>query len=117
VPSEKAEVTEEVWDKIKSQKSRYQPIVAVGTTSARTLETLARRHPKTSFSGEVSLTISPPQKFRLVDRLLSNFHLPESSLLLLASAFSGRKRLLSAYEEAVKKGYRFYSYGDLTLLE
>jgi S-adenosylmethionine:tRNA ribosyltransferase-isomerase len=117
VPAEKAEVTEEVFEKIQIQKSRFRPLVAVGTTSARTLETLARRHPKKSFKGEVNLTISPPQKFRMVDRLLTNFHLPESSLLLLASAFSGRKRLLAAYEEAVKKGYRFYSYGDLTLLE
>ena len=117
VPSERAIVKAELWQKILQHKKRSRPVVAVGTTATRCLETLARRNPVGDFEGDVGLTISSPFKFRVVDRLCSNFHLPESSLLLLASAFSGRSRLLSAYEEAVKEGYRFYSYGDLTLLE
>lgn len=117
VPAERAFLDEGLWQKICQHKRCNRPIVAVGTTTTRCLETLARRYPEGDFEGEVSLTISPPFKFRMVDRLCSNFHLPESSLLLLVAAFSGRQRLLSAYEEAVKEGYRFYSYGDLTLLE
>lgn len=117
VPSERAHVSKDVLSKIYHHKNNYRPVVAVGTTVTRTLETVARRFPREEFTGEVSLTISSPHKFRIVDRLCSNFHLPQSSLLLLAAAFSGRERLLQAYQSAVKKGYRFYSYGDLTLLE
>ena len=93
-------------------------IVAVGTTSTRTLETAASEDGVLqSGSGWSRLFIRPGYSFRIVDVLLTNFHLPRSSLLVLISAFSGRERVLSAYREAIKAGYRFYSYGDATLLE
>ena len=92
-------------------------VVAVGTTSARVLETVA--HEDGSFhpaSGRTSLYIYPPYRFKAVDLLLTNFHLPRSSLLLLVSAFAGRENVIAAYQEAVRKRYRFYSYGDAMLI-
>jgi len=93
-------------------------IVAVGTTVVRTLETAAAE------SGEVrpgpgasELFITPGFRFRVIDALLTNFHLPRSTLLLLVSAFAGRERVLAAYAEAIREGYRFYSYGDAMWLE
>jgi S-adenosylmethionine:tRNA ribosyltransferase-isomerase len=92
-------------------------VVAVGTTSARALEaatdTDGRVHP---LEGETALTILPGYRFRTVDALLTNFHLPRSSLLLLVSALAGRQRVLAAYAEALARGYRFYSYGDAMLI-
>ena len=92
-------------------------IVSVGTTTTRTLETLARRPegfgPGT---GESSLYITPGFEFRAIDSLITNFHLPRSTPLLLASAFAGRERLLAAYREAVTMGYRLYSFGDATMI-
>ncbi len=92
-------------------------VVAVGTTVTRTLEAAldpqGRLHPG---EGETDLVIVPGFRFRAVDALVTNFHLPRSSLLLLVSAFGGRERVLRAYAEAVRKGYRFYSYGDAMLL-
>jgi S-adenosylmethionine:tRNA ribosyltransferase-isomerase len=69
-----------------------------------------------TWSGEAGVTIVPPYTFRVVDALVTNFHLPRSSLLLLVSAFAGRERVLAAYAEAVARGYRFYSYGDAMLI-
>ncbi len=92
-------------------------IVAVGTTSVRVLETVAdadgRVHPG---EGATRLFIKPPHEFRCVDALLTNFHLPKSTLLMLVSAFAGREAVLAAYEEAIREGYRFYSYGDAMLI-
>jgi len=92
-------------------------IVAVGTTTTRVLETCAdeggRVHPT---RGETDLFVRPGYRFRVVDALLTNFHLPRSSLLLLVAAFAGRERILDAYAEAIAKGYRFYSYGDAMLI-
>ena len=96
-------------------------IVAVGTTAMRVLETATRNNkllrrqvePK---SGETDLFIYPPFTFRVVDALLTNFHLPRSTLLMLVSAFAGREFILRAYEEAVRARYRFYSYGDCMLI-
>ncbi len=92
-------------------------VVSVGTTTTRTLETLAARPegfgPGT---GESALYITPGYQFRGIDALITNFHLPRSTPLLLASAFAGRERLLAAYAEAVAKGYRLYSFGDATLV-
>jgi S-adenosylmethionine:tRNA ribosyltransferase-isomerase len=90
--------------------------VAVGTTTVRVLEAAAASGPLRETRGETDLFISPGFPFRVVDALLTNFHLPRSSLLMLVSAFTGRERLLAAYEEAVREGYRFYSYGDAMLL-
>ncbi len=92
-------------------------VVSVGTTTTRTLETLAGRPEGFGAGiGESSLYITPGFSFRAIDALITNFHLPRSTPLLLASAFAGRERLLSAYREAVARGYRLYSFGDATLL-
>ncbi len=92
-------------------------IVAVGTTVTRTLETLARRpEGLTAARGESSLYIRPGHEFRAVDALITNFHLPRSTPLLLACAFAGRERLLSAYREAIARRYRLFSFGDATLI-
>jgi S-adenosylmethionine:tRNA ribosyltransferase-isomerase len=89
----------------------------VGTTSARTLESCARDHGLVAAgSGETRLFIVPPYRFRVVDALLTNFHLPKSTLLMLVSAFAGRERTFELYREAIAQGYRFYSYGDAMLL-
>lgn len=90
-------------------------IVAVGTTTVRTLETVAQRMEPGSFeaySGETEIFISPGFEFRLVQAMLTNFHLPQSSLLMLVSAFAGREKVLAAYRHAVESRYRFFSYGD-----
>lgn len=97
-------------------------IVAVGTTTVRALESAARAWRSTAgdaprpVSGWTDLTILPGHEFRLVDAVLTNFHLPRSSLLLLVAAFAGRERVLAAYRHAVEAGYRFYSYGDAMLI-
>jgi S-adenosylmethionine:tRNA ribosyltransferase-isomerase len=84
---------------------------------ARVLETCAREAGRVAPSaGETGLLIAPGHRFRAVDALLTNFHLPRSSLLLLVAAFAGRERVLAAYAEAIRDGYRFYSYGDAMLL-
>ena len=92
-------------------------VVAVGTTTTRVLETCAceegRVRPE---SRETDLFVRPGYRFRVVDALLTNFHLPRSSLLLLVAAFADRERILAAYAEAIAKGYRFYSYGDAMLI-
>ncbi len=88
-------------------------VAAVGTTSCRTLETWARTG---RTSGESDLFIHPPFEFKVVKTLLTNFHLPKSTLLMLVCAFAGRERLLEAYREAVRERYRFFSYGDAMLL-
>ncbi len=98
-------------------RARGGRVVAVGTTTTRTLETLAARPEGFGAgSGASSLYIMPGFRFRAIDGLITNFHLPRSTPLLLASAFAGRERLLSAYREAVKRGYRLYSFGDATLV-
>jgi S-adenosylmethionine:tRNA ribosyltransferase-isomerase len=98
-----------------------QRIIAVGTTAIRVLETATRKTKLPSRqvepqSGETDLFIYPSFKFQIVDALLTNFHLPRSTLLMLVSAFAGREFILRAYEEAVRNGYRFYSYGDCMLV-
>jgi S-adenosylmethionine:tRNA ribosyltransferase-isomerase len=93
-------------------------IVAVGTTALRTLESAARPDGSLApFEGETDIFITPGYRFRAVDALFTNFHLPRSTLLMLVSAFSGRERILCAYAHAIAAGYRFYSYGDASFLE
>ncbi len=91
-------------------------VVAVGTTSVRTLEHLARTGPVRAAAGETDIFIYPGFEFRVTGALLTNFHLPRSTLLMLVCAFAGRERVLAAYEHAVREGYRFYSYGDCMLI-
>lgn len=99
-------------------RERGGRVIAVGTTTTRALEAaaLAGGLGPRGFTGWVDLLIYPPFPFRVVDALVTNFHLPRSSLLLLVSAFGGRERILAAYAEAVRLGYRFYSYGDAMLI-
>jgi len=98
-------------------RARGGRVVAVGTTSARVLETCANAEGGVAASrGETDLFLRPGSRFAVVDALLTNFHLPRSSLLLLVSAFAGREKVLAAYREAIAQGYRFYSYGDAMLI-
>src|SRR5919106_7050994 len=99
---------------IRRTRERGGRVVAVGTTVVRTLESAALTD---ASSGSTELFITPGFPFRTVDVLLTNFHLPRSTLLMLVSAFAGRERVLAAYEEAIREGYRFYSYGDAMLVE
>jgi S-adenosylmethionine:tRNA ribosyltransferase-isomerase len=97
--------------------ARGPSIVAVGSTSLRLLESAAREDGVIApFSGDTSLFITPGYRFRAVDVLLTNFHLPRSTLFMLVAAFSGLDTMKRAYAHAVEKGYRFYSYGDACLL-
>ncbi|HWN81803.1 MAG TPA: S-adenosylmethionine:tRNA ribosyltransferase-isomerase, partial [Candidatus Udaeobacter sp.] len=104
-------------------KSGGGRVVAVGTTVVRTLEAqaIAARaagdpRPVMPGAGETGLFIHPPFAFQVVDALITNFHLPQSTLLMLVCAFAGRERVLEAYREAVARGYLFYSYGDAMLI-
>ena len=99
-------------------KRERRRIIAVGTTSVRTLESLVVREDGEvqPASGETPLFVRPGHRFQLVDAMITNFHLPRSSLLMLVSAFAGREKVLNAYSEALARGYRFYSYGDAMLI-
>ena len=100
-------------DKINAAKSGGGRVICVGTTSCRTLESAADKDGKVrECSGWTEIFIYPGYSFRVMDGLITNFHLPESTLLMLVSALAGRERVLSAYEEAVKEKYRFFSFGD-----
>jgi S-adenosylmethionine:tRNA ribosyltransferase-isomerase len=111
VEAEWAELPSGTAEAIKECKARGGKVVAVGTTTVRVLEGASE---ETSFWCD--LTICPPFSFRVVDALITNFHLPRSSLLLLVSAFAGLDNIRSAYSEAIERGYRFYSYGDAMLI-
>jgi S-adenosylmethionine:tRNA ribosyltransferase-isomerase len=98
-------------------RNKGRRIVAVGTTSLRLLESAAREDGTIApFEGETAIFITPGYRFRAVDLLLTNFHLPRSTLFMLVSAFSGLKTMKQAYAHAIGAGYRFYSYGDACLL-
>lgn len=101
---------------IQQTKHNRGRVVAVGTTSVRTLESVAQRGPLQAWQGETNMFIRPPYQFQVVDALLTNFHLPKSTLLVLVSTFAGRELILSAYEEAIRERYRFFSYGDAMLI-
>jgi len=105
-------VPPELCERIAKARSRGGRIVAVGTTAVRALETAALGGRLEPFEGETDLFIYPGFTFRVVDALVTNFHLPESSLLMLVAAFAGRERTLAAYRHAVEERYRFFSYGD-----
>ncbi len=115
--AEIAQVSEAACEAVAACHARGGRVVAVGTTSVRSLESAAASGVLQPFSGETRLFITPGYRFRVVDRLLTNFHLPESTLLMLVSAFSGRDPLLAAYRHAVEQRYRFFSYGDAMLLD
>ena len=102
---------------VRRARSEGRRVVAVGTTTVRVLESAACGGGLRETEGETDLFIYPPFEFRAVDALITNFHLPRSTLLMLVSALAGREFLLRAYQEAVDRGYRFYSYGDACLIE
>ena len=111
---ERVEVSEELVEAVAACRRRGGRVIAVGTTSVRSLAGVAalRGGELQPFAGSVDLVIRPGFRFRVVEGLLTNFHLPRSSLLLLVSALIGRERLLDLYGEAIRRGYRFFSYGD-----
>lgn len=109
-------INESVVSAVRSARERGGRVIAVGTTTARALETASPSGDLIAFEGWTDLFIKPPYRFRTVDALITNFHLPRSSLLMLVSAFAGRERLLEAYRIAVEERYRFYSYGDAMLV-
>jgi S-adenosylmethionine:tRNA ribosyltransferase-isomerase len=117
VAAEPFDVPQETALAVEAARARGGRVVAVGTTSTRVLETVTGLDGRVrAGAGETDLVIVPGHRFRSIDALLTNFHLPRSSLLLLVSAFAGRERVLAAYGAAVAAGYRFYSYGDAMLV-
>ena len=114
--SEYFEVTEEAAARINAARERGGRVVAVGTTSVRTLESAAENGVLLPKRGETSIFIKPGYRFQMVDALITNFHLPGSTLVMLVSALYDREKILAAYEEAVRDGYRFFSFGDAMLI-
>lgn len=115
--SEICEVDAALVAAVNATKARGGHVVAIGTTSLRALETASRAGRIDAFSGETDLFITPGFRFRCVDRMLTNFHLPESTLLMLVCAFAGYDAVMSAYRDAVLQEYRFFSYGDAMFLK
>ncbi len=114
--SEWLEVGATLVEQVRATRARGGRVVAVGTTSVRSLESASASGELQPFSGDTSIFIYPGYRFRSVDLLVTNFHLPESTLIMLVSAFAGREPVLAAYREAVARQYRFFSYGDAMLV-
>lgn len=111
--SERYEITQNACNIINAAKKEGRRVIAVGTTSVRVLESAAKRHGEVvPSSGETDIFIYPPYRFKIVDALITNFHLPESTLLMLVSALCGREKILELYDTAIKEKYRFFSFGD-----
>lgn len=111
-------VEEEEARRINETKSRGGKVIAVGTTSCRTLEAAAREDGVLKpGSGWTDIFIYPGYQFRVIDRLITNFHLPESTLMMLVSALAGKEHIMEAYEEAVRERYRFFSFGDAMFID
>ncbi|MCR4312316.1 MAG: S-adenosylmethionine:tRNA ribosyltransferase-isomerase, partial [Candidatus Uhrbacteria bacterium] len=107
------EITDATAERIRTAKSAGRRIVAVGTTSTRVLEGVAAMFGELrGYQGETNVFITPGFSFQVIDALITNFHLPKSTLLVLVSAFAGRENVLKAYEEAKANNYRFFSFGD-----
>ena len=111
--SERYTLSPETAQAIARAKAEGRPVVAIGTTALRALEASGG----VAGSGETDLFITPGYRFRVVDRLFTNFHLPKSTLLILVSAFAGRETIRRAYAHAIAQRYRFFSYGDAMLLD
>jgi len=116
--SEWVSVSRESAEIINEAKKQGRRIIAVGTTTTRTLEGVADLHKGNihAYEGDINLFITPGFRFTVIDGILTNFHLPKSTLLILVSAFAGRTRILRVYDEAIRKKYRFYSFGDAMLI-
>ncbi|MCX7709182.1 MAG: tRNA preQ1(34) S-adenosylmethionine ribosyltransferase-isomerase QueA [Clostridia bacterium] len=116
--SEFYSITEEACSKINKAKTDKRKVIAVGTTSCRVLETAGMENGTVvPGSGSTDIFIYPGYRFKIVDSLITNFHLPESTLIMLVSALAGRERILEAYNEAVREKYRFFSFGDAMLIK
>ncbi len=116
IHKELVEVNSDLIDQVKRIKANKGKIIAVGTTSVRAIETAFQDEPS-AFNGETSLFIYPGYKFKVVDHMITNFHLPKSSLLMLVAAFIGYEKMMDIYKTAIEKEYRFLSYGDAMLLK
>jgi S-adenosylmethionine:tRNA ribosyltransferase-isomerase len=118
IHTEWCELPQETADLINQTKQMGGRIIAVGTTSVRTLESAVQvgRNGIPPYSGPTSLFILPGYEFKVVNAMVTNFHLPKSTLLMLVSAFAGRERILKTYEAAISEGYRFYSFGDAMII-
>ena len=103
-------------DKINHAKESGGRVICVGTTSCRTVESAAQKGPLQEISGDTSIFIYPGYEFRVMDGLITNFHLPESTLIMLVSAFCGYENTMRAYKNAVEERYRFFSFGDAMLI-
>lgn len=114
--SERAEISIETANIINTAKQEGRRIIAVGTTSVRTLESFAHNSRVNADKKDTAIFIQPGYQFQIVDGILTNFHLPESTLIVLISAFSSRDHVLNAYHEAIQNKYRFYSFGDAMLI-
>jgi S-adenosylmethionine:tRNA ribosyltransferase-isomerase len=110
--AEYVEVPEQVCAQVRATQREGGRVVAVGTTTVRALETASMTGFLTPYQGETEIFIFPGYQFHTVDALITNFHLPKSTLLMLVCAFAGREKVLAAYHHAVEEGYRFFSYGD-----
>lgn len=120
IHSEWCSVSEKTWNKIQETKARGGRVVAVGTTSARTLESLGQRvvaGQPGPFDTFTRIYITPGYEWTMVDLLITNFHLPKSTLLLMISSLAGREHVLTAYKEAIREEYRFFSFGDAMLIK
>jgi S-adenosylmethionine:tRNA ribosyltransferase-isomerase len=118
IHTERYSIPDDTAKEIRSAKVRGSRVIAVGTTTTRTLEYAADSDGNVpAGTGEADIYIFPGYRFKVVDALITNFHLPESTLLMLVSAFAGHEYALAAYREAVSRGFRFYSYGDAMLIE
>ncbi|HJR80222.1 MAG TPA: tRNA preQ1(34) S-adenosylmethionine ribosyltransferase-isomerase QueA [Anaerolineales bacterium] len=117
IHTEWCELSQETADSINETKENGGRVVAVGTTSVRTLESATMgQNGILSYLGATSIYILPGYQFKVVDAMITNFHLPRSTLIMLVSAFAGREKILETYELAIKEGYRFYSFGDAMLI-
>jgi S-adenosylmethionine:tRNA ribosyltransferase-isomerase len=115
--AERGFVSAETAARIRATRAAGGRIVPVGTTALRVIESAAAGGEVEEFDGETDIFIIPGYRFRVADLLVTNFHLPRSTLLMLVSAFAGMERIRAAYAHAIASGYRFYSYGDACLLE
>ena len=116
IHSEWCELTQDTADLINQTKQSSGRVIAVGTTAVRTIESAVGQDGVLSYVGQTSLFILPGYQFKIVDAIITNFHLPKSTLLMLVSAFAGRERILETYAAAIEEGYRFYSFGDAMLI-
>jgi S-adenosylmethionine:tRNA ribosyltransferase-isomerase len=115
--AERYAIGDEAARTINAALAEQRPVTAVGTTALRALESAARDRVVHAGAGETRLFITPGFRFQVVQRLLTNFHLPRSTLFMLVAAFAGLTRIRAAYEHAIAQRYRFFSYGDAMLLE